>query len=110
MSKSPRYKIVVNGHQKFTGRLIGFIDDEECKAILNVPDAARKISTAEGINKSEISNQVLSRKRFVVVTEDLSEKGFREIYISPKIRHLYVAGRKKGLKCFDNKEYSFEDD
>jgi len=105
---SPKYAIIVNRHQRFTGRLIGVIDDEECKALMNVKDAARKVSTSEGIAKTELDGKVLSKKRFVIVTEDMT-KGKREVFISPKIEYATVSRGKKGWRCKDNNDYYFEE-
>ena len=68
---------VNKGERVFTGRLIGFIDDEECRAILNTEGAARKISTGESVDPT--STRTVYRKRFVVVTTDYSESGPKEV-------------------------------
>jgi hypothetical protein len=105
---SPKYAIIVNCHQKFTGRLIGVIDDEECKALINMKGAARKVATSEGISKPDLDGKILSKRRFVIVTEDIT-KGKREVFISPKIEYATISRGKKGWRCKDNNDYYFEE-
>lgn len=64
-------RVTINDKESFTGRLIGVIDEQECRAIINTEDAARRIFSAESVKLSGISN-VLSKKRFVVATTDYS--------------------------------------
>ena len=108
MSKSPKYAISINKRRRFTGRLIGLIDENECRAIMNVEDAARKISTAEGIKVSELDGKIPTGKRFVVVTDDITRKGKREVFISPEISHVTIQGQEKGYSCRDKNVYHFE--
>ncbi len=90
---------------EFKGRLVGFIeDDDECKAILNLEDAARKLSTAESI-KAYNRPQIIFDKRFVIVTRELV-KDEPHIFISPKIESLSFRDNNHVLKCKDNMSYT----
>jgi len=109
MPKSPRYKIWIDRVESFTGRLIGFIDDKECKAILNIEDAARRVYSAAGMNKFEIVDKILTNKRFVIATDDLSKKGVREVFISPQIEYSVYLSHGRGFTCRDNNNYQFEE-
>jgi len=108
MAKSIKYTIIINSSLRFTGRLIGFIDDEECRAIMNVKDAARKVSTAEGVDIMDYINRVLTDKRFVVVTDDLTD-GVKEIFLSPKIQYITISRGKRGYHCRDDNDYYLEE-
>jgi hypothetical protein len=104
MSKSksrPNNKIVVliNNREKFKGRLVGLIDEEECRALLNVKDAAKKVFTSESVNKETVETSLAQRKRFVVACED------RTIFISPRIRYTSWISGGRILRCEDNNEY-----
>jgi hypothetical protein len=76
--------------KEFEGRIIGFIDEEETKAILNTKDAARKLSTAETYSLTG-STVTVRDKRIVIVMKDKDS-----IFISPQIRSSgYYAGKKR---------------
>jgi len=90
------------------GRLIGFVTDAECKAIINTPDAPRKICSSESILPSSHTGQKIGR-RIVFVTYELGDaKDFsKKIFISPVITNIaYIAGDPEytcGAKTFSIK-------
>ena len=96
-------EITINGKEKFTGRLIGLVDPRECKAVLTVDDAARKVYTAESMSIKDIP--LTHNKRFVVATDNYSSEGCREVFISPVIRYLSFLKGSTIFKCDDNNEY-----
>lgn len=98
----------MTGSKIMTGRLVGFIDDSECKAILNSEDAPKKISTSESI---EIKSYVgeTNHKRFVLVVKDPAKDELPTIFISPKIKLLTWKASASRLRCEDDKLYTFED-
>ncbi len=94
--------------KKFTGRLIGVVDDQECRAVLNVEGAARNISTAESINLDNI--RLISGKRFVVVTTDYSKDQSKVVFISPKINHMTCRNSAKvTIHCRGGNDYTMEE-
>jgi len=103
-------EVVINEGRRFTGRLIGFITDEECAALINVEDAARKVSTEKTMDKDSMPI-VSSRKRFVLVTsnyngDDGVYKATKVIFISPKIKYAsYCSSDKKNFTCEGNNVY-----
>lgn len=96
------------GSKIITGRLVGFIDDSECKAILNSEDAPKKISTSESI---EIKNYVgvMEHKRFVLVIKDPAKDELPTVFISPKIEMLIWKSGIPKICCKDNKMYAFKE-
>jgi len=100
--------ITINEKQKFTGRLIGLVTKEECRAIVKTKDAARKIFSAESVSVLHIGN-IIKDRRFVVATSNYSENQTREIFISPTIRFLSYKYGKKTFKCEDDNEYTLEE-
>lgn len=101
-------KVIINDKESFTGRLIGVIDEQECRAIINTKDAARRIFSAEAVKVSDISN-VLSKKRFVIATTDYSSDKRREVFISPIIKYLSWKYANKILKCEDDNDYQLKE-
>lgn len=87
-----------------SGRLVGIIDDEECRAIINSPDAGKKIFTSSGISVSSINSECYG-KRFVVATLDYGDTT-RKIFISPIIRCMSYMGIIKNFKCEDDSDYA----
>lgn len=96
-------EITINNREKFTGRLIGLIGDQECMAVMNVDDAARKIYSAESMAFKDIP--IATNKRFVVATSDYSSDGRREIFISPPIRSMTYVKSGRIFNCADNNNY-----
>lgn len=95
------------------GRLIGFIDEDECKAIINSEDAARKIFSSESVSPADYLGKIHG-SRLVFVTYEFGgklgdNKNFdRKIFISPVIKIIaHVAGNPEytcGKKTFTLKE------
>jgi len=55
-NKPRRIKIRhVKSNKYFTGRFIGLVNDEECRAIVNLEEAVGKIKTAESLDFSEFT-------------------------------------------------------
>jgi len=100
-------KITINNRETFTGRLIGVIDAQECRAIMNAEDAARKIYTAESVSIDDLP--AISKKRFVIATSNYSGDGRREIFISPVVKYITYLHKKQTYNCADDNEYRIED-
>lgn len=96
--------ILKNNVPVCTGRLVGIIDDEECRAVINSPDAGKKIFTSNGISMSLINSEC-SGKRFVVATSDYGDTT-RKIFVSPVIRYMSYMATGKNFKCEDDSEYA----
>lgn len=104
----PRYNASAN--KKFCGRLIGIVSDEEARAIVNTPGAAKKIFTTAGISIADVSFSSVGM-RLVIATEDYSDRS-RQVFISPKIRSAYYSGHPLTSKCFicaNGYEYTVSD-
>jgi alpha-galactosidase/6-phospho-beta-glucosidase family protein len=101
-------EVRINSRERFTGRLIGLVDEEECRAVLNTEDAARKIFTAESVTVFDLES-VIRNKRFVVATTDYSSDKRREIFISPVIRYMSFKFGQKTFKCEDENEYTLRE-
>jgi len=81
-------------------RFIGFIDEQECEAVMNVENAFRKLSTAANENLSDFRDTY--RKRFVLVISRPS-KSFGEktpnVFISSPVESVaYMQGQRE-FKC-----------
>jgi len=100
-------KITVDNKTKMEGRLVGFITNEECKAIINSEDAPKKISTSESTTIDQNRNQI-SGRRFVLVTKSITENNLPAIFISPKIKMITWRLGMPELYCEDKKTYVFE--
>jgi hypothetical protein len=100
-------EITINSRTKFAGRLIGAIDAQECRAVLNVEDAARKIYSAESVTLEDI--QPVAHKRFVVATSNYSSDHRREVFISPIVQYVSYLHDKRLYHCADNNEYNIKD-
>ena len=96
-------KVWKNNEQLCTGRLVGFIDDEECRAVMNSPDAGKKIFTSADIPMDQM-NSNCSGKRFVVATSDYGDT-LRKIFISPVIKYMSYVSNHKSFTCEDDHEY-----
>jgi len=79
------------------GRLIGFIDDDECKAIINSEDAPRKIFSSESAAPHDYYGKTTgSRLVFVIYELDDGKNLNRKVFISPVIKSMsYVKGDPK---------------
>lgn len=103
-------EITINSKEKFTGRLIGIINHDECKAIMNSDESAKKIFSSESISLNDVSTAI--NKRFVIATTSYSDDGDREVFISPSIRSVeYTSFPKKFriFKCSDDNEYKIKE-
>lgn len=99
MSKSEKIVLLVNGIEKRKGRLVGLVDDEECRALINVKDAAKKVFTSESVSKGLIESSLCQRKRFVLACDD------RTIYVSPKIQYTAFINGERVIRGEDHNEY-----
>ena len=107
MSNNTQLKIEVSDNTELTGRLVGFIDEDECKAILNSKNAAKKISTSESITVSDNIGHIAD-SRFVLVVKEPPENGLPAIFISPIIKRVSWKKGNARLHCGDMKTYIFE--
>lgn len=87
-----------------TGRLVGLIDNEECRAVINSPGAGKKIFTAADMSMSSV-NSSCTGKRFVVATSNYGDT-LRKIFISPVIGYISYTGVDKNFKCKDDSSYA----
>jgi len=101
-------RVTINNKESFTGRLIGTIDEQECRAIMNTKDAARRLFSAESVKLSDALT-ILSKKRFVVATIDYSSDKRREVFISPTIKFMSFQYGNKTLRCEDDNDYQLKE-
>jgi hypothetical protein len=91
-------------HKEFKGRLVGFINSEERRALMNAEGAASKVYTSESIEPDD-TGIVKYNRFFVVATREYPDKENEEvIYISPKITSINHA-TDKTFECSNNKMY-----
>lgn len=85
-------------------RLVGFINEDECEAILNVKDAARRISTAESIRSCSVPD-VCGKRFVVVVREESTTFGGHtpNIFISSVISHAKYVYSNREFTCSKKK-------
>jgi len=105
---SGNVKVMVGNTVRVEGRLVGFITDEECRAVINSDDAPKKINTSESTTINENIGQVVDR-RFVLVTRSMIKDSLPAIFISPKIKTLTWNSGKPEFYCEDKKTYVFEE-
>ena len=105
---SDNVEVAINNREKFKGRLIGMIAEDECRAVMNTEDAARKIFSAESVSVEKLES-IIRNKRFVIATSDYSTDKRREIFISPVIRYMSIRFGQKTLKCEDDNEYTLKE-
>jgi len=104
-SKSDKVKVRdVGSGEYFTGRFMGFITEEECKAIINSPDAPKKIWTSESLGFNDVTFDC-HKKRFVVVTSDHKGYSGNRVFISPKVTYMAYSGKVKKLSCSGRSEF-----
>jgi hypothetical protein len=81
-------------------RFIGFIDERECEALMNVQDAFRKLSTAENEDLQHFLD--VYKKRFVLVISRPSE-AFGEktpsIFVSAHVIGVSYLRGSREFKC-----------
>jgi len=94
------YLVQIDKGEEVPVRLVGLIDEKECEAVLNTEDAARKVSTAEGISTHDAPSPF--GKRFVLVIRVASVafgKDVPIIFISPIINQVsYIQGNRE-FRC-----------
>jgi hypothetical protein len=95
-------KIEALGEEEIVGRLIGFITDDECLALMNSDDAPKKVFTSESTTINE-NIGMISDRRFVVAVKN----GSPSIFISPKIKSIAWISGVPELHCENNKAYKF---
>lgn len=92
----------VNNVKRHVGRLVGVIDEEECRAIINTEDAAKKIYTSASIPLEALL--YCHQKRFVMTTSD------RKIFISPTVRFSAHGAGERTFTCDDENEYTLKEE
>lgn len=71
------------------GRLIGFINDDECKAIINSKDAARKIFSSESASPHDYYGRTMGSRLVFVIYELNNDRNLnKKIFISPVIKSI----------------------
>jgi len=94
-----------NGEKnEVSGRLVGFISDKECKAIINTEGAARKVFDSESVKTTEYYGEMIGH-RFVFATFNLSPIYAKKVFISPIIKAISYVGGGPSFKCGDKKNY-----
>lgn len=101
---------VIKPSKEFTGRLIGLIDRETTRAVVNTPDSARKIYSSDTIELSEIPDAVSTFHglRFVIASDDYSEHK-RTVFISPIIKYAAFVLKGRAFNCMNNREYMVQE-
>ena len=99
------YLLNVDRLEDVAVRLVGFINEKECEAILNLEDAVRMISTAENINTKDQKDSL--GKRFVLVIR-IQSKSFGDnvpiIFISPVISQKSYVQSELEFGCHSQNE------
>lgn len=94
---------------EFKGKLVGFIEDDQCKALINTENAAEYIyKNATPIDLKDRPTALYNR-RMVIITEELDDKKVR-LFISAKIRssgpQIGINFNKKlSIECKDDKKF-----
>jgi len=102
------FEIEIDNKTKMIGRLVGFIDDKECTALINSEDAPKKVFTSESTNiKDSIGH--MADKRFVIAVRGSNEDNTPSLFISPKVTSILWRGGIPELHCEDKKAYKFEE-
>lgn len=107
--------------QEICGRLLGFIDEKECQAILNTEGAARKIFTSASVQLKDCTGTMMgNRIVFATYTSTPMSIGaserrrdnefHRKIFISQVIKTLsYVEGQPIVFKCDGGISYTIQE-
>ena len=100
------FKIEIDGKTEIIGRLVGFIDDKECTALINSEDAPKKVFTSES---TSIEDNVghMADKRFVIAVRSSNEDNIPSLFISPKVTSILWRGGIPELHCENKKAYKF---
>jgi len=96
-------KVKADGEDEIVGRLMGFINDDECTALINSDDAPKKVFTSESTTIEENIGRT-SNKRFVIAIRGATPPS---IFISPKIKAISWLGGIPEIHCENNKAYKF---
>jgi len=99
------FKVEVEGSE-IVGRLVGFIDDKECVALINSDNAPKKVFTSESTTIQENAGHV-SNRRFVMAIKNGDENIGPALFISPKIMSISWRNGIPELHCEDKKDYKF---
>lgn len=106
--KKPKITMHIDDVSVCTGRLIGIIDNNTCRAIINTPEAGKKIYTTEAMDVDDLKGNYPGM-RFVVATDDLiPDKHERLVFISPAIRYMSYIRHNRNFRCEDNREYAIK--
>jgi len=106
--KTPKLTMYVDDEHICIGRMIGLINREECRAVINTPDAGKKVYTSEAIDVETIRGNCPGQ-RFVIATDNfISDKHERVVFISPIIRYMSYIGDDRNFRCEDGREYSMK--
>jgi hypothetical protein len=102
----PKVEVIKDKIRICTGRFIGIIEDEECRALINSPGAGKKVFTSESMPIDLITSACYG-KRFIVATSDYMGTGLsRVVFVSPAIRYMSYINGHKNFKCEDDSEYA----
>lgn len=93
------HKEKTNETDTIEGRLIGYVDDEELRAIANTENSAKKIFTAETMPYGEVFESFRVKQRVVVASSSAPSLNSRCVYISPPILYTSRWGNKGRLIC-----------
>jgi hypothetical protein len=101
---------------KFTGRLIEIVNAEECRALINTPDIARRLYSSGALELKEdtlVGPVMLWRnrsKRFIVATDNFYDWRCRAVFISPVIIWSYkTPSGYRIINCRDGCEYKIKE-
>jgi len=100
-------KVKVIGEKEIVGRLIGFVTDDECSALINSDDAPKKVFSSESTTIRENIGRI-SDRRFVIAIK--TENSMPSIFVSPKIRSISWLSGVPELHCENDKAYKFAEE
>jgi hypothetical protein len=89
--------------ETFKGRLVGFITNEQRRAVINLKGAAAKVFTSESVSPND-TNIDKYNKFFVIATAEYPGRNEQVIYISPKIDRM-IHTPDKQFECADGNVY-----
>jgi len=101
--KMGHYIVHINNTEKVPIRVVGVINQEACDAVVNLPEAARKLMTAEGVDVEAVYP---FGKRFVFVMKEPSKMlnidQAPSIYVSAVVEAITYSQQLKQYECKDN--------
>lgn len=104
-----KIEISCNGKNEKTmnASFIGLINDEECRAVINLDDAVKMLAETKPIEVKNIKySHITQNKRFVVLVEN--KDGEKYVFISPKINSMVtMVDNNPSFLCRDGKKYKF---